>query len=551
MFGMNKPFSFQNSPNKLSQGKESVNPNAPGDDSDHGLLKSAWILSGMTLLSRLLGMIRDIVCASFFGTTWQWDAFIYAFMLPNFFRRLVGEGALSGVFVPIYTDLLNRKGVSEAHRFANVVLSFFGLSFLILIFAVEVIIFYLLKQSFLSPRLLLILDLLRILFPYLALMSFYSMSMGILNSHRKFFGPSLGPVLLNLLWIAGVFFVGLQTTMSVVVQLRWLAGFIILSGVLQVLCQFSFLKQVHFRFMWILSKKQEGVGRALKLIFPVILGFAVMQINLLVDMTLSFWVGPGANSSLWYGNRLMQFPLGVFAIALGTALLPTIASQASQKKMPEVSKSITFALRMVFFITIPCAIGLMVLGRPIIEILFERGAFDADSTNRTWAVLVCYSLGLFAYAGQKILISGFHGIQNTKTPMKIAAIALLANIVLNLILMKPMGEAGLALATSLSGILQLVLFYVFFDLKVVKLASKEIFYSVLRTFLIASLMGLVSIFCYQWIIQMGDFATTLTKALSLVVSIFIGALMYVILFYISKGKELNETFLLLKRRKVS
>jgi putative peptidoglycan lipid II flippase len=547
---MNKPFPFQNSLNKVSQGGESVNPNGQGDDSQHGLLKSAWILSGMTLLSRLLGMIRDIVCASFFGTTWQWDAFIYAFMLPNFFRRLVGEGALSGVFVPIYTDLLNRKGVEEAHRFANVVLSFFGLSFFILIFVVEVVLFYLLKQASLSPRILLILDLLRILFPYLALMSFYSMSMGILNSHRKFFGPSLGPVLLNVLWIGGVFFVGLQSTMSVVMQLRWLAGFIILSGVLQVLCQFSFLKQVHFRFSWILNKKQEGVGRALKLLFPVILGFAVMQINLLVDMTLSFWVGPGANSSLWYGNRLMQFPLGVFAIALGTALLPTIASQASQKKMADVSQSIAFALRMVFFITIPCAVGLMVLGRPIIEILFERGAFNSESTNRTWAVLVCYSIGLFAYAGQKILISGFHGIQNTKTPMKIAVVALVANVVFNLLLMKPMGEAGLALATSLSGILQLILFYIYFDLKVVKLSSKIIFFSMVKTFLIAMIMGVVSFVCYYYLSQLGEVSTTLTKACSLIVSIIAGTLVYIFLFYILKGQELSETLLLVKRRKI-
>lgn len=274
-----------------------------------------------------------------------------------------------------------------------------------------------------------------------------------------------------------------------------------------------------------------------------------MQINLLVDMTLSFFIGPGANSSLWYGNRLMQLPLGVFAIAMGTVLLPSIAKQASAGLFDQAAKNISFTLRLIFLLVLPCAAGFIVMATPIVELLFERGAFNDESTRRTAAVLICYSVGLAAYSAQKIMISGFHAVQNTKTPVKAAAIALVANIILNLILMGPLKEAGLALATSLSGILQLFVLMYYINKEVLSLPGRDLLQAFFRILAATVMMSAVTWAFFMWTQTLISGDAFGGRALSLFSTIFIAIPGYLIFCWICRVSEVHELFAYIKQRR--
>ncbi len=432
-----------------------TDPNQSSGEKGH-LVRAAATMGSMTLLSRVLGMVRDIVSANAFGTTWQWDAFLYAFMIPNFLRRIVGEGAFSSAFIPVYNEVLHRDGKEAAFRFANTCMSVLMTVLALFILAVELLLTGLLQIGSLSPTLHLTLDLLRYLFPYLWFVSLWALTMGVLNSHRHFFSSALGPVILNLAWIGGVLYLLPRTRGGINAELTMLAIVISVEGLIQLALEIPPLYKLGFRVSWVWDRASPALAKIGRLIVPSLLSFAIFQVNVMIDMTLGLLIGPGANSSLWYGTRLMQLPLGVFAVAAGSALLTSAARQSATSNIEETKTMMSFALRGIFLIVLPCAAGLMVLSRPIVQLLFEHGQFDAESTRRTAAVLWCYTVGLFAYSGQKILNNGFYGAQNTRLPMIVGGAALLINIALNLLLMRILREAGLALATSISGIFQFI-----------------------------------------------------------------------------------------------
>jgi putative peptidoglycan lipid II flippase len=360
-----------------------------------------------------------------------------------------------------------------------------------------------------------------------------------LNCHKIFFSPALGPVILDLAWIAGVLAVPFISA-DVRVQLHWLTGTLLISGLVQWMAQWPDLKRIGFRFRWIWDVADAGLKRTVYLLLPSVLSFAIVQINLLVDSTLAFLVGPGANSALWYGNRLMQFPLGVFAITMGTALLPTIAAQAAAKNFDGAKKSLSFSLRSVCLSILPSSVGHIVLSRPMVQMLFERGEFDGLSTLRTAAVVVCYSIGLFAYSGQKIIAAGFYALQDTRTPVKAGVIALLSNIVFNLILMQYLREAGLALATSISGTLQLAVLLFWFSRKVPDFAFSEVFLSFGKILAASVLMGF---FCW------GSFAgleavlpgtSTGVLAVRVFLSIAASVIFFILMCMILRVHEMKE-----------
>ena len=417
------------------------------------LLKAAGLIGGLTLISRILGMSRDILSAKSFGTTWQWDALIYAFMLPNFMRRLVGEGAISSAFIPIYAEVMEKEGEPAAFRFGNIVFTLLSCGLIGFLAFLEFFLFLALKNFSLAPELHLIGRLLQVLFPYLFFIALSALAAGIQNCHHRFFSASLSPLILDLVWIAAVLWICPLGGPRAEDRVFWLALCLLISGVFQLAAQVPSLFQLGYFPRFEFDLRHPGLRKIGKLFLPSLLGFAVMQINVLVDMTMGLWVGPGANSSLWYGNRLMQFPLGVFAIAMGTAVLPALSRQTARKEIEEAKKTLSFALRTIFFIILPSTVGLIALRTPIVRLLFERGEFDAVSTLRTSFVVLCYTIGLFAYSGQKIIVTGFYSLQDTKTPMKVGAAALVMNIILNVLLMIPLKEGGLALATSISGIL--------------------------------------------------------------------------------------------------
>lgn len=461
------------------------------------LLKAAGLIGALTLVGRVLGMIRDILSAKDFGTTWQWDAFIYAFMLPNFMRRLVGEGALSSAFIPVYTEMREKEGEEAATRFGNVVFTLLVWFLVLFLLVTEVGIYFLLRSLSLPPVIRLTCELLQVLFPYLFFISLSALSAGILNCNQHFFSPSFSPIILDLVWIAGIVWISPLGGPGPERRVFLLAICLLISGGLQLGVQLPSLFRSGFSPRFIFDSLHPGLRRVGKLILPAILGFAILQVNTLVDMTCGFWAGAGANSSLFYANRLMQFPLGVFAIAMGTAVLPTVSRQSARQEIEKVNRTLSFALRTILFIILPASVGLIVLRTPIVQLLFEHGEFDALSTARTSFTLLCYTIGLFAYSGQKIIVTGFYSLQDTRTPMKIGAAALVMNIVLNLILMGPMREAGLALATSIAGIFNFLFLVYLFQKQIADFPIGEILGSSTRILAASLVMGIAASFFYH------------------------------------------------------
>ncbi len=506
------------------------------------LVKSAGVVGLMTLTSRILGMIRDIVSAKQFGTSWQWDSFIFAFMMPNFLRRLVGEGALSSAFIPVYTEILHKEGEAKAFRFANLVATLFGMGLLVFIGIVELILQAVLTWKGLSPRIILLLSLLRIFFPYLWFISLYAVGMGILNCHRRFFAAALGPVILDLFWIAGVLWV-IPLAGSVSEEQLWSLSWVILaSGLIQVAAEFPSLLKIKFRYQKLFDFKDEALQKAGRLLLPSLLSFGIVQMNLLIDQILAMFLDPGANSALWYGTRMMQFPLGVFAIAMGTALLPTISKQTAEGDLAGVEKSMSFALRSIFLIILPCSVGLIVLRDPIIRMLFERGQFDAVSTQRSASVMMYSTIGLFAYSGQKIITSGFYALQDTKTPVKTGILSLILNLLLNFILMRFLKESGLALSTSIAGIVQFLLLGVIFKRKVPGFPVGKLMRSFLRILFASLAMGIFCVICYHAVSSIWQASGTLALMVRVLGSMGLSVGVYIFFCFLFHVQEAQEAW---------
>lgn len=505
------------------------------------LLKSAGIVSAMTLLSRVLGMVRDIVNANMFGISRVWDAFVFAFMIPNFLRRLLGEGALSGAFIPIYTEILNTKGTKEANYFTNIIMSLLIVGLGSVLILINLIIAVLMHVCTFSARVQLILGLLQFFFPYILMLCVLAVVIAVLNCHKKFFVPSLMPIVLNIGWIITLVFVCARFGGSYEEKVYLLAGGIFCIGVVQFVMQFIALYRTGFRFRFNLDVKDKFVSKLVWLMMPALLGFSVTQINILIDLFLAFLIGEGASSSLWYGNRLMQFPLGMFGIAMGTVLLPTIAKQASQKLFGQMKETLSFSLRVVILIIVPSTVGLIVLSRPVVSLLFQSGLFDAVATDKASGTLMAYSLGLFAYSGIKLLLSSFYALQDTKTPVKIGVICMIMNIVLNVILMTFMREVGIALSTSISNTINFIVLYVLLEKRIGHV--RGIIAPFVKVVLASILMGCVVTVFFNTL-QVTCFPLAkLNLCLRILVSIMGGIISYGIFCVLLRVREVKQVWI--------
>lgn len=426
------------------------------------LIRSAGLIGFATFLSRILGVARDILTARVFGISWVYDAFLMAFMVPNLLKRLLGEGALSSSFIPVFTRYLEKQSRQEVWRFASIIGTLVTLFSLILM-GVGWVVLTFLRQLPLEPKIDLMADLLRLFLPFLLLIAWSAWGMGVLNSFRQFWTPALAPVFLNLGWIAAVLWFCSLLGTDIQRQIYGLVWGVLLGGILQVAVQIPSLWKRRPMVSWQMDFRHEGVQETGKLLLPSLFGLAITQISMTVDLYLGYFLGAGATSSLWYANRLMQFPLGIFAAAMGTAILPTFSSQAALQRVDQLRETFGFSLRALFFVIIPASVGLICLREPIVRLLFERDQFTAESTRRVAVVLMYYCIGLFAYSGIKVATSAFYALKNTGTPVKIGAIGLGLNICLTLILMWPLREGGIALATAISSSVNfgLLLFFLF------------------------------------------------------------------------------------------
>jgi putative peptidoglycan lipid II flippase len=456
--------------------------------------RAAGVVGVATLLSRIFGYVRDMVLASFFGAGMTADAFIAAFRIPNLLRRLFGEGSLSIAFVPVFTETLLKGGREDGLRLASSALKLL-LVCLSVVAIIGVVVAPLIIQavapgfSSLPEKMHLTVTLTRIMFPYVVLIGLVALCMGILNVLGHFAAPAIAPVLLNLAMIGAVFAVS-RFSDSATVQVIGLAGGVLLGGLLQLVLQLPYLVKHGVRFwaqsgLWHPAMKKVGI-----LMLPTIFGAAVYQINILVGTLLASLLPEGSVSYLYYADRLVQFPLGIFAQAAATAVLPSLSRQAANGDHAGMGDTFGHAMSMVLFVTIPAMVGLIVLRDPIVALLFKRGAFDAHTTRLTSDALLYYALGLWAFAAVRIVVSTFYAMQDTRTPVKTAPVSIAVNILLGVVLMGPMKHCGLALATSLASMVNLLLLVLVIRNKLGLISWRLIFSSCIKTLAASGLMAL-------------------------------------------------------------
>ena len=421
----------------------------------------------MTLLSRVFGLWRDIVLATYFGATGGTDAFLIAFKIPNFMRRLFGEGAFSLAFVPVFSEYKEKRDKAALQDLVNHVAGTLGgflltLTILGMIFAPAVVYVFAPGFSKNPEQMQLTADLLRITFPYIFFISLVALSGGILNSFHKFAIPAFTPVLLNICLIASVFFLAPYFDEP----LMALAWGVALAGLVQLLIQFPSLIKLGLMPIPKIKRGHEGVKKILRLMIPAIFGSSVAQINLLLDTIIASFLITGSVTWLYYSDRLLEFPLGVLGIAIATVILPTLSQQHARKSTEEFNKTLNWALRLIALITIPACVGLFILASPILATLFEYGKFSTTDTYFASLSLMAYMLGLPALITIKILAPGFYARQDTKTPVRIGIIAMVCNMFMNIAIVVPMvmldyeaPHVGLALATSLSAYINATLLY--------------------------------------------------------------------------------------------
>lgn len=472
---------------------------------EHSLTRSAGVISLSTLLSRVLGLIRDMLTASFFGTTPAMSAFVTAFTIPNLFRRLLGEGALTAAFVPVFTEYLEKEGKEAGWRLANAVISLLMVVLASLVVAGFIIIWMINRTFALDEQFTLVFQLLQVMLPYLFFICLVGLAMAILNSFRHFAVPALAPVVLNIVWIASILFLCPRFGSTLEQKIFGLALGIVIGGVIQLGIQFPVLKRKGLRFRFTLNWKHPAVKKIVYLMGPSVLGLAIVQLNIVVDRFLAWAISPEAPSTLYYGNRLVQLPLGIFGIALATATLPVLASQVARKKIEEFKKTFSYALRTVILVTVPASVGLIVLRRPIIRLIFQRKEFGLESTEATAWVLLFYSTGLLAFAGLKIVTQAFYAFQDTKTPVKVGVGAMLLNLGLNLLvvfnpyLKTHLREGGLALSTSLAAVMNILILIFLLRRRVGFLPGKEILLSLGKVCVASGVMALSCWLCLNFI----------------------------------------------------
>jgi len=426
------------------------------------LLRILATVSSLTMVSRVLGYVRDFFIARIFGAGLLTDAFFVAFKIPNLLRRLFAEGAFSQAFVPILAEYKNRTGAAETKSLVD---SITTVLFLILVvtaalgMAAAPLIVYVTAPGFAAEpeKFALTVALLRITFPYIVFISLVALAAGILNTWNRFAVPALTPALLNVAFIVGAAFFAEYFDPPILV----LAWAVFAGGVLQLAFQIPFLMKMKLLPRWRLDFSHPGLRRVLLLMVPAAFGVSVSQISLLLNQIFASFLPTGSVSWLYYADRLMELPAGVLGVAVGTILLPSLSKYHAAANPTEYSRLLDWGLRITVLLAVPSAVALAVLALPLIAMLFQYGRFGVEDAWMTRQALVAYSVGLVGMILVKILAPGFYARQNVATPVKIGIVTLVATQLMNLFLVGPLRHAGLALAIGLGACLNALLLYWF------------------------------------------------------------------------------------------
>lgn len=461
--------------------------------SEISMARSAGIVSAGVFLSRVLGLVRVMVSAHFFGASRVYDCFVIAFMIPNLLRRLLAEGALSAAFIPIFAEYLTRKKPKETWELASLVINFLliisgGISLLGIVLAPLVLPVVL--SGFEPDALTLAVQLTQLMFPFIIGISLAALGMGMLNSYHHFTIPAFGSAISNIVIILTLLGLGplLGQKAIFAVGIGFLAG-----TFLHVFIQIPVLLKHGFSYHPIFTLKHPDLRRILALMGPATVGLAVTQINLIISRYLAAFLPEGSISALDYANIVVQFPVSLTGVAIGIATFPTISRQVAGAELDKVKDTFSWGVRMIIFTSIPATVGLIILSRPITSLLFERGKFDSSDTIATAIALSLFSLGILGYGLLKAITPVFYALGDAKTPVKVGAVATAVNVVLSIGLMFPLAHGGLALALSLSTSLNVLLLLWILRQRIDCLKEKEILTTLGKTILASGITGFV---CY-------------------------------------------------------
>lgn len=525
-------------------------------------------MSVATFISRILGYIRDMIVAGFFGAGGAADSFYVASRIPNLLRELFAEGAMSSSFVPVLTEYQTKHGEEEANRLARSTLLFI-LLFVGSICAAGIIfapaIVTLIAPGFLKDpeKLAHTVLLARIMFPFLLFISLSSLTMGALNTRGVFFIPALAPAVLNVVTIISILIFSHKLADPIIsVAIGVTAG-----GFVQFLFQIPMFLKKGYRFR---SQKTAATGGASSLtppvesatgglwhpglkrigllIVPITASLAINQINIFISTILASQLAEGSITYLYYSMRLVQFPIGMFGVAMGMAVLPALSEHAVRGEKALLKADFSFALRFLFFITVPAMIGLIALRLPIVATLYQRGKFGVEASGGTADALMFYSLGIWAVVGVRVIASAFYSMQDTRTPVKTAAAAMVINILLSLVLMGPLKHSGLAFANAIASSCNFILLFYFLRKKLGGIGAREIALSFSKTFFAAAVMGIAGMLITRnsaWTAA----GHTMQKAAHLGVAILVSVGVYLFVSYLVKSEEMGYIIKKVRNRK--
>ncbi|HEV2318149.1 MAG TPA: murein biosynthesis integral membrane protein MurJ [Verrucomicrobiae bacterium] len=482
------------------------------------MLKSSGAMAAATLTSRVLGMVREMAYMAFMNVGWVNDAFQYAFTIPNLFRRLLGEGALTAAFIPIFKEKEKIHGEDEMWRAANAVISGLVVTATVIIAIVMLAISAALSIHHFPGKTELMLRLLRVMFPYMLLVCVAAAMMGMLNARGHFFIPAMGATMLNVVmivsvyWLAPKFGVGLPPREKLPVQIFALAYGVLAAGVAQAAFQMPTLWKDGFRYRWVSPWRNETVRQVVTRMIPGTLGLAAFQINVALVQLVGFFVATGVVSSFNGAVRLMELPQGMFGISLATYLLPTLSGLAAEKKYPEFRATLRHGVAALIFVNLISSVLLVTLAQPIVRLIYEHGKFTETSTFRVAGALEFLAPGLVMFSTVNILARAFYALGDTQTPMKISILCLVLNLAIAVVLLVPghEEERGPALANSVTSCVNVALLLFALRKKLGKLEMEALRTSTLWLVGLAILAGIVSLLAWNlWEKKFGHATITL------------------------------------------
>ncbi len=540
--------------------------------------RSAGIVSIAVMFSRVLGLVREMIFARYFGAGFLYDAYVVAFRIPNVLRDLFAEGALSVAFVKVFTDYQINRSEKEAWRLASLILNL--LAVIMSVICIIGVVFSrqfvnLIADGFSPEKAALATTLTQIMFPFILLVALAAVAMGVLNTKGVFGIPASASTVFNIVSI--IFGLGLAYWLSGGGWLnsgdknavpdfpsQWaiigMAIGTLIGGAAQFLMQIPSLLKVGFRFSLILSFTDEGVRKVMSLMAPAILGTSAVQINVLINTYFVSGI-EGAQGWLSYSFRLMQFPIGLFGVAVGTAAIPVLSRLASEGKIREFRDTVSSSMNLVFLMTLPSACGLIVLAEPIVRLIYERGKFDATSTSMTAIALVGYSIGLTGYAAIKILSPAFYALNDAKTPMIIAIASIGVNFLGSYFMREWLshygvspetphgyGHVGVALATSIVALVNFFALALIMRKRVKRLNGRDIFLSFMKIAAASAVLSAVCYASYRFLIDEFGAATLSLRLVEAFVPIALGGIAFVIVAKLLRVTELEQAFGMVRRK---